>query len=366
MRTPLARRAQLATSMPSGRTCLAPNALARFNPKSAGLASRNMRTAASAFGFLALGAIVAASVIRAAAADGDCRDLELHYDVAKANITSIERNAVLFSAARKGCIAIARRLIADGASLQARDRLGAMPLAHAARGGNVALVELFLAHGAPLDARDINGATALDGAAEEERPATVAALLGRGADPNLAGRSGVSALAAAAYRGNDRIVELLLQHSAAPDHLDTTGKSPIVYAAARGFDAVVRRLLDAGVDAKARYGHELTALMWAAGHEDGVGSSAAVAVMDLLIAHGAAVDAADDRGRTALMIAAERGDAVVLAALLGRGADRGRRDKEGNTARDLAATAAIRDSLAADSHPEAADARVPPDRPRAQ
>jgi len=139
-----------------------------------------------------------------------------------------------------------------------------------------------------------------------ERPATVAALLARGADPNLAGRSGVSPLAAAAFRGNDRIVEPLLARGVAPDHLDATGKTPIIYAAARGFALVVGRLLDAGVDPKARYGNDLTALMWAAGHEDGVGAAAAVAVIALLLERGAAhrcgrqsrPHRADDCGRT--------------------------------------------------------------------
>jgi uncharacterized protein len=280
------------------------------------------------------------------AAETDCRTLEQNYAQAKAGITSIQLNALLFASAAKDCGALARRLVAAGASLQARDRAGAMPLAHAARGGHVALTERFIADGAPIDARDLNGATALYAAAEAERPATVAALLSRGADPNLAGRSSVSPLAAAAFRGNDRIVEQLLARGANPDRVDATGKTPIVYAAARGFQLVVRRLLDAGVDPKARYGNDLTALMWAAGHEDGVGAAAAVTVVELLIERGAAIDAADNRGRTALMIAAERGDAVVVETLVMRGADRDLRDKTGRTARDLAGSAAVREKLA--------------------
>jgi ankyrin repeat protein len=178
----------------------------------------------------------------------------------------------------------------------------------------------------------------------------VAALLARGADPNLAGRSGVSPLATAAFRGNDRIVELLLSRGAEPDHVDATGKTPIVYAAARGFALVVRRLLDAGVDAKTRYGNDLTALMWAAGHEDGVGAAAAAAVTELLIEHGAATDAIDNRGRTALMIAAERGDAAVVEGLVLHGADWTLRDKTGKTARDLAASDAVREKLDSGGH----------------
>jgi ankyrin repeat protein len=282
----------------------------------------------------------------AATAEADCRELERHYNSAKPGITSIELNAILFASAAKDCGALARRLIADGASLQARDRAGAMPLARAARGGHAALVTRFLAEGAAIDARDLAGATALYAAADAERPTTVAALLAKGADPNLTGRSDVSPLAAAAFRGNDRIVELLLSRGADPDHVDATGKTPLIYAAARGFALVVRRLLDAGADAKARYGNDLTALMWAAGHEDGVGPAAAIAVVELLIARGAAIDAADNRGRTALMIAAERGDAAVVETLIVHGADRARRDKAGKTACDLAASDAVRQTLA--------------------
>src|SRR5260370_11002925 len=115
----------------------------------------------------------------AAAAEADCRELERNYNSVKPGITSIERNAMLFASAAEDCGALARRLIAYGASLQARDRTGAMPLAHAARGGHAALVARFLAEGAAIDAPDLNGVTALYAAAEAERPAPRAALLAK-------------------------------------------------------------------------------------------------------------------------------------------------------------------------------------------
>ena len=55
----------------------------------------------------------------------------------------MQLSLLLFSAADSGCVPLARRLIDAGASLAARDRLGAMALARAARAGHVALVELF-------------------------------------------------------------------------------------------------------------------------------------------------------------------------------------------------------------------------------
>jgi uncharacterized protein len=126
---------------------------------------------------------------------------------------------------------------------------------------------------------------------------------------------------------------------------DTTGKTAMVYAAARGFDVIVRRLLDAGVDVNKRAGNDLTALMWAAGHDDGVGPAAVERVIDLLLAHGAELDAADNRGRTALMIASALGHAPTVGLLLQRGADRARKDKDGKTVLDLAANDEVRGKL---------------------
>src|SRR5262249_57918784 len=80
----------------------------------------------------------------AGAAEADCHELDRNYTSAKADLTSIQLNAMLFVSAAKDCGALARRLIAAGASLQARDRTGSMPLAHAARGGHAALVERVL------------------------------------------------------------------------------------------------------------------------------------------------------------------------------------------------------------------------------
>jgi ankyrin repeat protein len=128
--------------------------------------------------------------------------------------------------------------------------------------------------------------------------------------------------------------------------IDATGKAAIVYAASRGFDDIVRRLLDAGVDTRERYGNNLTALMWTAGHDEGVGASAVERVIDLLLAHGAVLDAADNRGRTALMIASALGDASTVDILMRRGADRALKDKDGKTALDLAANADVRAKLA--------------------
>ena len=276
----------------------------------------------------------------------NCGDLEHRFDLIKAEVASDQLDSALFSAAEVGCQELARALLETGASLEARDRLGATPLAHAARAGQLATTKFLLAQGAQIDARDISGATALYHAANDERQATVALLVAKGAHLDLPGRSGLTPLAIAASKGNDRIVEQLLSRNANPNVTDMTGKTAMTYAAVRGFAEVVRRLLGAGVDANRRYGNDLTALMWAAGYEDGVGVPAAVSVIDLLLDAGAAPDAVDARGRTALMIAADLGHGEMADILIERGANRNVRDRAGKTALDLAADDNLRRIIA--------------------
>jgi ankyrin repeat protein len=106
-------------------------------------------------------------------------------------------------------------------------------------------------------------------------------------------------------------------------------------------------LLDAGADANQRAGNDLTALMWAAGHSNDVPAPDALVTLNLLLERGAALDAADNRGRTALMTAATQGHAGIVARLLAAGADAALRDRQGKTARDLAADEQTRDALPA-------------------
>jgi ankyrin repeat protein len=153
-------------------------------------------------------------------------------------------------------------------------------------------------------------------------------------------------LDAAAYTGSAEVVKTLLDHGADPNAVDATGKTPICYASGRGFPALVRQLLDRGVDPNNRYGNDLTALMWAAGYSEEAGSTDIDEILKLLLERGAHVDVVDNRGRTALMIAASLGHTAVAELLLSHGANADVRDKSGKSAADLATTDALRVRLA--------------------
>ena len=283
----------------------------------------------------------------AAADTRACLSLDQRYEQIKTAASSVERNIMLFSAAAQDCLPLAKRLLEAGASLESRDKLGNMVLGVAAREGNLALVTLFLDQKAALDARNLEGSTALFQASEAEHLAVAKALLEKGADPNIAGRSAIAPLSAATYTGNSELVAVLLAKGAEPRAVDATGKTAIIYAAGRAYTSVVQRLLDTGIDVNARYGNDLTALMWAAGHSEEAGAADVLETLKLLIGKGAKLDDADDRGRTALMTAAELGHKIAVEVLIKAGANGGLRDKDGKTATDLAPDDATRTLLAA-------------------
>jgi ankyrin repeat protein len=166
-----------------------------------------------------------------------------------------------------------------------------------------------------------------------------------GADPNAVNKRKVTPLIAAAYNGNFLIVKLLLDAGASIGGVDATGKGALVYAAAKGFSRIVGALLDAGESVNSRYGYSLTALMWASGHTNEVPPSDGAKTVSLLLARGADLTARDDRGRTALMIAAQRGHKHIVELLLDHGADRTMADNEGKTAWDLATDPELRELL---------------------
>src|SRR5579884_2727173 len=98
-----------------------------------------MRLLRHTFGALLLAGVAATGTARA---EDSCADIARNYDLVKAEAVSVQTNAALFAAADSGCEDLARRLLAAGASVLARDRRGATPLTHAASEGRLRLVTL--------------------------------------------------------------------------------------------------------------------------------------------------------------------------------------------------------------------------------
>jgi ankyrin repeat protein len=87
--------------------------------------------------------------------------------------------------------------------------------------------------------------------------------------------------------------------------------------------------------------------MWAAGYSAEAGVNDMIKVLNVLLDRGARLDDQDNRGRTALMIAAELNHEAVVDLLLARGANTATRDQQGKTAGDLTSLTALRERIAA-------------------
>lgn len=276
-----------------------------------------------------------------------CSEIAQHYQTVRKPADQREIDFLLFDAAERGCDALVEMFLEAGALVATRDRSGNTALSVAAKMGQATTVELLVAAGADVNHRNILGVSPLLHAVTDGRRQAAKALLALGADPNLGNAKGVTPVITAAFNGEAKMLDMLLEAGADPLVNEATGKGPMVYAAGRGYLRIVQRLLKVGIDPARTYGNDLTALMWAAGHSNDVPEAEGLATVEALLEAGAPVGPADNRGRTALMIAAGRGHAAIAARLIAAGADPAARDKDGKAAADLAADDAVRAALTA-------------------
>ena len=189
------------------------------------------------------------------------------------------------------------------------------------------------------------GVTLLTAAASQGRLRAMALLLDRGADVNKKcgrGLDGATPLLMAVQHGRAEAVKLLLVRGADVNAvMDSTRRSSLFFAAYEAFDvgrperlAILHMLLAHGADVNAASiphegkGGGATPLSMAATEGN------ATALVALLSA-GARIDAQSVTGHTALMLAARNGNIACVKALLERGADWRCTNAEGRTAREL-------------------------------
>lgn len=156
------------------------------------------------------------------------------------------------------------------------------------------ILDLLLHYGAQIDARDATGATALHVTCDFF---TAIALLQRGANVNARNSAGETPLFGATTANTTELLALLAHNGASLDCQNNIGETPLIQTAGR----------------------------------EGCGAAA-----DLLLRLGAAVNARDRSGRTALHTAASAGNAILVCTLLTYGANYSLVDEIGSSAADLA------------------------------
>ncbi len=139
-------------------------------------------------------------------------------------------------------------LINAGANAKAANNYAVTPLSLACTNGNTEIVLLLLKAGADPNAALGGGETALMIAARTGKPGPLKALLARGADVNAQDRKGQTALMWAAADGHAEAVSALLAAGADFRTRVSSGFTPLLFAAREGRTDVVRILLKAGAD----------------------------------------------------------------------------------------------------------------------
>jgi ankyrin repeat protein len=175
--------------------------------------------------------------------------------------------APLMKAVDKVDLASVKRLLAEGADVNAQDQWGRTALGYACSTGRTTqeIVDTLLAAGADPNIADHEGVTPLYSAANVKSAEVVQALLRAGADPNHASPRGATALMVAAAWGATDKVRVLLDAGADPNHSDEYGRTALMSAAHHGYVRTVRVLLAAGADVNAKDEKGNTALSLAEG-----------------------------------------------------------------------------------------------------
>jgi ankyrin repeat protein len=155
----------------------------------------------------------------------------------------------LLDAAYENDVAAARRLIADGADVNAKDdtQQSAYLIATSEVGDDPRLLDLTLEAGADVDAKDSYDGTGLIRAAERGYATIVARLLETDIDIDHVNRLGWTALLEAVILGEGgrphvRTVRLLVDAGADVDIPDESGTTALAHARRQGFEQIERIL----------------------------------------------------------------------------------------------------------------------------
>jgi ankyrin repeat protein len=166
----------------------------------------------------------------------------------------------LENAASLGHKAVAEILLAHGARADAKNEAGRTPLLMAASGGNTAIAELLIQHGAKVNDATRKGMTPLMRAADVHAAGTVKLLLERGADVNARDNDQDTALTYSMRRRLSGTAEEQAEiQRLGGQSAKKNGEEVWVWVLKRRRAAVVELLLAHGADVNARNNDQETA-----------------------------------------------------------------------------------------------------------
>uniref|UniRef100_A0A5K3ETX1 ANK_REP_REGION domain-containing protein n=2 Tax=Mesocestoides corti TaxID=53468 RepID=A0A5K3ETX1_MESCO len=229
------------------------------------------------------------------------------------------KDTALSIACSHGRLEITEDLLNRGANKEHRNFSDYTPLSLAASGGFVDVIQLLLRHGAEINSRTGSklGISPLMLASMNGYTDAVRVLLEHGSDINAQIETNRNtALTLACFQGQHEVVKLLVERKANIEHRAKTGLTPLMEAASGNHVKVGYILLEHGADVNALpvLSSRDTALTIAA-------DKGKTEFVNLLLNHGAVVEARNKKGATSLWLACNGGHLDVVESLISAHAD---------------------------------------------
>ncbi len=241
--------------------------------------------------------------------------------------TSHVGNTALYYAAYKGSVGLLELLLSNNAQIDVRNDKGETVLHYAVLHEQAEAVKCLLAHDAPIEATNNVGDTALHAAAIEGSAGLLELLLAKNAQIDARNEDGNTALHLAVLHEKVDAVKCLLAHDAPIEATNNVGNKALHYAAYKGSVVLLELLLASNAQIDARNDHGGTALHCAVLNEK-------VEAASFLLVHDAPllVDATSHVGNTALHVAACQDSVALLELLLANHAQINAQNEDGTTA----------------------------------
>lgn len=212
----------------------------------------------------------------------------------------------LHRAAENGDEALVKKLIADGADVNAQDEAGNTPLHFAAENGHLTIARILIEEGADMSLKNEFGFTPFQEAEQAQNEEMIQLFLseGMGASVHKLIELGQTNLAAGKFDEVPEDVNLT----------DENDRTPLHVAAEVGDRGLVELLLVKEVDVNAKDKDGLTPLMVAIDNDH-------LSIAQLLLNEGADANVEDNSGRTALIAAIEKDSPELVEALVSNETD---------------------------------------------
>ena len=241
---------------------------------------------------------------------------------------------LLIVAAKRGNMGIAELLIALNADVDAENVYGRTALTIAVQFKNNHMAKFFVANKADVNIQDRQGRTAITWATFNKDVEMVNFLIDNDADIDIPNNNGSTVLKWAAEFGNVEMTQIYIDNHADVNVQSNDGNTPLILAAKKGdtdnYLKVAELLIAHKADINAQNKYEGRSPLIAAV------VNRQIKTVEWLLKHGAEPNLRNNRGGTALSIAAQLGFVDIAQLLLANGADPTLKNSRGKTPLDIA------------------------------